>query len=75
MATKYWALDYVDEETCELVVDNQLYKTEEEAIAALHKQSHPEHYEVNWYTIRDLEDSIFYDYVSIDDKMQVCLGR
>ena len=75
MATKYWALDYVDEETCELVVDNQLYKTEEEALAALRKLPHPEHYEVNWYTIRDLEDDIFYDYVSIDDKMKVCLGR
>lgn len=73
MATKYWALDYVDEESCELVVDNQLYLTEEDAREARQKLRHPEFYEVNWYSIRDLEDDVFCSKVRIDEKLQVCL--
>ena len=39
---RYWALDYVDEHECELVVDGQLYETEEEAYQARSQKPHPE---------------------------------
>ena len=51
---KFWALDYVDEHECELVVDGQLYATEEEAYAAREALPHPERYDVTWYTKADL---------------------
>ena len=60
--TKYWAVDYVDETECEPVVDDQLYATEEDAIAAAEKYG--DGYEVNWYTLADLENDI-YDYSEI----------
>lgn len=56
---KFWALDYVDEYECELVVDGQLYATEEEAYAAREAMSHPERYDITWYTKADLEDDVF----------------
>ena len=67
---KYWALDYVDELECELVVDNQLYATEEEAAAAKLQKPDPEHYEVNWYTISDIEEAWGYAVV-IEDGLYV----
>ena len=56
---KFWALDYVDEYECELVVDGQLYATEEEAYAAREAMSHPERYDITWYTKADLKDDVF----------------
>jgi len=55
----YWALDYVDDEYCELVLGDQLYISEEEAAAARETLSEKENIEVNWYTLRDLEDDIY----------------
>lgn len=52
---KYWALDYVDDEECEMIVNDQLYATEEEAARARDELEDPTHYEVNWYSIYDLE--------------------
>ncbi len=56
---KFWALDYVDEYECELVVDGQLYATEEEAAAARELKRYPERYDISWYTKADLEDDVF----------------
>ena len=56
---KFWALDYVDEYECELVVDGQLYATEEEAYAAREAMPHPERYDITWSTKADLEDDVF----------------
>ena len=53
---RYWALDYVGEHDCELVVDGQLYETEEEAYQAQSQKLHPECYDVTWYLTGDLED-------------------
>lgn len=52
---KYWALDYVDDEECEMIVNDQLYATEEEAARARDELEDPIHYEVTWYSIYDLE--------------------
>lgn len=68
---KYWALDYVDETSCELVVGDKLYATEEEAYAARARHSHPECYEVNWYSRKDLEDNVYGVEVHIDKNLKV----
>lgn len=68
---KFWALDYVDEYECELVVDNQLYVTEEDAYDALRMKSHPERYEVTWYTLGDLEKDVFCCDVRITPELKV----
>lgn len=63
--TKYWAIDYVDDNECELVIGDQLYQTEEMARWALAQREDAEHYEVNWYTCQDLEDTVY----CIEDQM------
>ena len=64
--TKYWAIDYVGMDECEPVIDDQLYATEDEARMALEQMDddNQKYYEVNWYTLADLEDDI-YDYSEI----------
>lgn len=57
----YWALDYVDEHKCELVVDGQLYETEEEAYLARSQKPHPERYDVIWYLTGELDDVFIYE--------------
>lgn len=53
---KFYAIDYVGESDCELVINGELYTTEEAATAAkIQKYNTPE-YEVNWYTWPDLEE-------------------
>ena len=68
---KFWALDYVDEHECELVVDGQLYETEEEACAAREALPHPECYDVTWYTKADLERDVFMCDVEITPELKV----
>ena len=68
---KFWALDYVDEHECELVVDGQLYATEEEAYAAREALPHPERYDVTWYTKADLERDVFMCDVEITPELKV----
>ena len=58
---RYWALDYVDEHECELVVDGQLYETEEEACLARSQKLRPECYDVTWYLTGDLDDVFIYE--------------
>ena len=58
--TKYWALDYVDDSEFELIVDEVLYTTEEEAEQARREKPNPENYEVNWYGEPDLEEILGY---------------
>ena len=69
--TKYWALDYVDETECELVVNGQLYATEYEAEMARLKTDDPEHYEVTWYTKSDLENEVYNVEIGIDEDLRV----
>lgn len=69
--TKFWALDYVDEYECELVVDAQLYRTEEEAREARAHLDHPERYEITWYTKSDLEKDVFCCDVTITPELKV----
>jgi hypothetical protein len=64
---KCWALDYVDEYECELVVDAQLYATEE---ARAH-MDHPERYDITWYTKLDLEKDVFCCSVEITPELKV----
>ena len=51
--TKFWALDYVNDETneCELVYGDQLYATEADAQLARLQADCTNQLEVNWYTI------------------------
>ena len=68
---KFWALDYVDEYECELVVDAQLYATEEEAYAAREAKAHPERYDITWYTLADLEQDVFGSKIRITPELKV----
>lgn len=70
---KYWTLDYVNGELgeCELVYNDQLYSTEEEAAAAREKTGNPILFDVTWYTILDLED-IYHKDITISDELVVC---
>jgi hypothetical protein len=70
---KYWALDYVNGELseCELVYEDQLYLTEEEAEAAARATARPELFEVTWYSIADLREVYETDPIVINDKLQV----
>ena len=52
----YWALDYVDDASCELVYRDKLYPNKLEAEAARAAMPRPELFEVNWYTELDLRD-------------------
>lgn len=69
---KYWAIDYVNGEAaeCELVCDDQLYATEEEAQAVLEKLPRPDLHEVSWYSLPDLQE-IYMSEISIDDQLRV----
>lgn len=53
---KYWALDYVDDTFCELVCDDRVYDTEEEATAIRESKADKENYEVVWYSLADLKE-------------------
>lgn len=68
---KFWALDYVDEYECELVVDAQLYATEKEAAAARELKQDPERYDITWYTKADLEDDVFGCEIFITPELKV----
>ena len=53
---KYWAVDYVGSTDCELIVNDQLYASEEDAERACAAMAGEDEgdYEVNWYTDLDL---------------------
>ena len=71
--TRYWAIDYVGDYECELVVGNQLYATEDEAARALGKLDNAKYYEVNWYTLADLEDDVYTAPFHIDENLKVII--
>lgn len=52
----FWAIDYVDENECELVIDDQLYASKEDAIEALMDREDRDLCEVEKYGLVDLED-------------------
>ena len=69
---KYWALDYVNGQDgeCELVYNDQLYATEEDAYAAREATGRPELFDITWYTPMDL-DEIYSHPVTILDNLIV----
>ena len=71
---KYWALDYVNSQDneCELVYNDQLYATEEEAYAAREATGRPDLFDVTWYTQLDLDD-IYLHRVTILDNLIVSI--
>ena len=71
---KYWALDYVNGQDgeCELVYNDQLYATEEEAYAAREATGRPDLFDVTWYTPLDLDD-IYCHRVTILDNLIVSM--
>ena len=74
MSMKYWALDYVNGQDgeCELVYNDQLYATEEEANAAREATGRPDLFDVTWYTPLDLDD-IYLHRVTILDNLIVSI--
>lgn len=68
---RFWALDYVDEYECELVVDEQLYETEGAAREARRQKEYPERYDITWYTKADLETDVFGREVFITPELKV----
>ena len=67
---KYWAIDYVDDTWCELVCDDQLYATEDEARAVIPQLPRPDCHEVNWYSLADLSE-VYGGEVSVDTDLKV----
>ena len=69
---KYYALDYVNGQDgeCELVYNDQLYMTEEEAEAAREATGRPDLFDITWYSELDLEEA-YGAKVSIDEKLRV----
>lgn len=74
MRMKYWALDYVNGELgeCELVYNDQLYATEEEAEAAREATGRPDLFDITWYTPLDL-DEVYGRTVTILDNLIVSI--
>jgi len=72
---KYWALDYINGELgeCELVYNDQLYATEDEAISAREATGRPDLFDTNWYSKLDLEE-LYNMPVSIDKHLRVHYG-
>ena len=72
MSMKYWALDYVNGQDgeCELVYNDQLYATEEDAYAAREATGRPDLFDVTWYTPLDL-DEVYCHHVTILDNLTV----
>lgn len=68
---KYWALDYVEAGSCELVYQDKLYSSELEAEAARAAMPRPELFEVNWYTELDLREVFDCDELEVDDKLEI----
>ena len=62
-----WALDYVGKHECELVIDEQLYETEEEAYLARSQKLQPEYYDVTWYLTGELDDMFIYEILIIQN--------
>ena len=65
----YWALDYVDDNECELVLGDQLYPSEAAAAAAI--EGDGENIEINWYTRKDLEEDVYGENIIIDENLHV----
>jgi len=70
--TKYYALDYINGELgeCELVYNDQLYASEEEAAAAREQTGREDLFDINWYGIKDLEE-IYNGEVTITPELKV----
>lgn len=72
---KFWAIDYVGKDECELVVGDQLYATEEAARWAMEQREDADQCEVNWYTRKDLEEEVYNIWegmhLEIDEDLQV----
>ena len=73
---KYYALDYVCGELgeCELVYNDQLYATEEEAEQARAAMPRPELFDVTWYGIKDLEE-VYNTEVRVNDELKICYAE
>ena len=71
---KYWALDYVNgqDNECELVYNDQLYLTEEAAVAAREATGRPDLFDITWYTPLDL-DEVYSRHVTILDNLMVSI--
>ena len=69
---KYWALDYVNgmDNECELVYNDQLYSSEEEAAAAREATGRPDLFDITWYSSLDL-DEVYGATVNISDDLLV----
>lgn len=66
----YYALDFVNSEECDLVFEDQLYATEEEAAAARATMSCPECFDITPYRIIDLQD-VYCGPVYVDENLRV----
>ncbi len=68
---KYWALDYVDGYSCELVYNDQLYASWEEALDARKATGRPDLFDVTEYRYIDLLEVYGVSQLEIDDKLRV----
>lgn len=67
----YWALDYVDDASCELVYEDKLYPNKLEAEAARAAMQQSELFEVNCYSELDLRELYEDDELEVDDKLEI----
>lgn len=66
---RYWAVDYIGDTDCEIIVNDQLYASEEDAERARAAMAAEDgDFEVNWYTDPDLREICDGNY-TIDDNL------
>lgn len=69
---KFWALDFVGERECELVYNDQLYKSWDEANTARVETGRPELFDITEYRLVDLED-VYDSKVQITNDLHVLM--
>ena len=67
---KYWAIDYIHGDECELVYRDQLYWSEEAAQYAATATRRPDLFDVVWYTELDLKE-VYDSEIYIDNDLKV----
>ena len=68
---QFWALDYVDKYECELVYNDQLYNSWEEANAARLLIGRPELFDITKYGELDLEKEVYNHPIIISNDLKV----
>ena len=70
---KYWALDYVNgmDNECELIYNDKLYATEQDAEVARENTGRPDLFDITWYTLADLREVFNCKTLMVTDDLRI----